>query len=107
MDGFIDVIKVVFSFIWDNLIYINMLFAIIVVFFQQFNTELEITFIVVDRLDLHVLGDCEAALLVLVGEGDDRRSSILRFRRKHRAGDRVRVFGVLPARLRAGDDRIV
>ena len=31
----LDIIKVVFSFIWDNLIYINMLFAIIVVFFQR------------------------------------------------------------------------
>lgn len=35
MDGFIEGVKVVFSFIWDNLIYINMLFAIIVVFFQR------------------------------------------------------------------------
>ena len=32
---FVEVIKVVFSFIWDNLIYINMLFAIIIVFFQR------------------------------------------------------------------------
>ena len=30
-----DSIKVIFSFIWDNLIYINMLFAILVVFFQR------------------------------------------------------------------------
>ena len=35
MDGFIEGVKLVFSFIWDNLIYINMLFAIIVVFFQR------------------------------------------------------------------------
>ena len=35
MDGFIDGVKLVFGFIWDNLIYINMLFAIIVVFFQR------------------------------------------------------------------------
>ena len=35
MGGFFDVIKVVFSFIWDNLIYINMIFAILVVFFQR------------------------------------------------------------------------
>ena len=30
-----DSIKLIFSFIWDNLIYINMLFAILVVFFQR------------------------------------------------------------------------
>ena len=35
MDGFVDGFKLVLSFIWDNLIYINMLFAIIVVFFQR------------------------------------------------------------------------
>ena len=35
MDGFIEGVKVIFSFIWDNLIYINMLFAIIIVFFQR------------------------------------------------------------------------
>ena len=35
MDQALDIIKAVFSFIWDNLIYINMLFAIIVVFFQR------------------------------------------------------------------------
>lgn len=35
MEQAIDIIKAVFSFIWDNLIYINMLFAILVVFFQR------------------------------------------------------------------------
>ena len=35
MDGFVDGFKLVLSFVWDNLIYINMLFAIIVVFFQR------------------------------------------------------------------------
>ena len=35
MDGFAEGFKLVLSFIWDNLIYINMLFAIIVVFFQR------------------------------------------------------------------------
>ena len=35
MDGFVEGFKLVLGFIWDNLIYINMLFAIIVVFFQR------------------------------------------------------------------------
>lgn len=35
MDVFWENVKVVFSFIWDNLIYINMIFAIIIVFFQR------------------------------------------------------------------------
>lgn len=35
MDEFWEGVKVVFSFIWDNLIYINMLFSIIIVFFQR------------------------------------------------------------------------
>lgn len=35
MNEFMDTIKVIFNFIWDNLIYINMLFAIIIVFFQR------------------------------------------------------------------------
>lgn len=30
-----DYIKLIFSFMWDNLIYINMIFAIIIVFFQR------------------------------------------------------------------------
>ena len=35
MDGFIEGVKVIFSFIWDNLIYINMVFAILVVFYMD------------------------------------------------------------------------
>ncbi len=35
MDIILDGVKVVFSFIWDNLIYINMLFAVLIVFFQR------------------------------------------------------------------------
>ena len=35
MEQFWDIVKVIFSFIWDNLIYINMIFASLVVFFQR------------------------------------------------------------------------
>ncbi len=35
MDAIWDTTKLVFGFIWDNLIYINMIFAIVIVFFQR------------------------------------------------------------------------